>query len=245
MASALTTRLAYVVSGDARVDETSRRVLPPCRSTLASRTSLNPGDPVAVDPAKDDLAFYPLLYWPIVASRPQPSAAATAKVSAFMRQGGTIVFDTRDALSERPSGLPTAETAWLRQLLADVDVPELEPVPATTWSPRPSTSSTISSGATRPARPGSRRCRRRSARPQTARRAPATAFRPSSSPATTSPAAGPADEYGEALYPLVPGDPRQHEMALRGGVNLVMYTLTGNYKADQVHVRDLLERLAH
>jgi hypothetical protein len=24
-----------------------------------------------------------------------------------------------------------------------------------------------------------------------------------------------------------------------------MYTLTGNYKADQVHVRDLLERLAH
>ena len=37
----------------------------------------------------------------------------------------------------------------------------------------------------------------------------------------------------------------QHEMALRGGVNLVMYTLTGNYKADQVHVRDLLERLGH
>jgi hypothetical protein len=25
----------------------------------------------------------------------------------------------------------------------------------------------------------------------------------------------------------------------------VMYTLTGNYKSDQVHVRDLLERLAH
>jgi hypothetical protein len=38
---------------------------------------------------------------------------------------------------------------------------------------------------------------------------------------------------------------RQHELALRGGVNLVMYTLTGNTKSDQVHVRDLLERLAH
>ena len=38
---------------------------------------------------------------------------------------------------------------------------------------------------------------------------------------------------------------RQREMALRGGVNLVMYTLTGNYKADQVHVRDLLNRLGH
>ena len=50
---------------------------------------------------------------------------------------------------------------------------------------------------------------------------------------------------GEPLYPLVPGSGRQREMAIRGGINLVMYTLTGNYKADQVHVRDLLERLAH
>ena len=38
-------------------------------------------------------------------------------------------------------------------------------------------------------------------------------------------------------------DPRQREMAFRGGVNIVMYALTGNYKADQVHVPALLERL--
>ena len=48
---------------------------------------------------------------------------------------------------------------------------------------------------------------------------------------------------GEALYPVVGNDPRQREMALRGGVNIVMYALTGNYKADQVHVPALLERL--
>ena len=53
------------------------------------------------------------------------------------------------------------------------------------------------------------------------------------------------DRDGQPLYPLVPGGRRQRELALRGGVNLVMYTLTGNYKADQVHVRDLLERLAN
>ncbi len=54
-----------------------------------------------------------------------------------------------------------------------------------------------------------------------------------------------ADENGDSLYALMPGGARQHELALRGGVNLVMYTLTGNYKTDQVHIRDLLERLAH
>jgi len=42
---------------------------------------------------------------------------------------------------------------------------------------------------------------------------------------------------------VVPGGELQREMALRFGVNLVMYTLTGNYKADQVHVPAILERL--
>jgi hypothetical protein len=32
-------------------------------------------------------------------------------------------------------------------------------------------------------------------------------------------------------------------MAFRFGVNLVMYALTGNYKADQVHIPSILRRL--
>ena len=40
-----------------------------------------------------------------------------------------------------------------------------------------------------------------------------------------------------------PAAVRQRELALRSGVNLVMYTLTGNYKADQVHAKDIIERL--
>ncbi len=245
LASALTTRLAYVATGDAKVDEVSRQGLASLSTTLATRTSLNPGDPVGLDPAKDELAFYPLLYWPIVATNPQPSQKAIEKIAAYMHQGGTIVFDTRDALSVAPAGEPSAATAWLRQLLTGVDVPELEPVPADhvvtkTFYLLDSFVGRYTSGQTwiealpppigdtqqRPARAGD-----------------------GVSPIvlTSNDLAGgwAGDEYGEALYPLVPGDPRQHEMALRGGVNLVMYTLTGNYKADQVHVRDLLERLGH
>jgi uncharacterized protein DUF4159 len=51
------------------------------------------------------------------------------------------------------------------------------------------------------------------------------------------------DERGAPLYPVVPGGDRQRDMAMRTGVNIVMYALTGNYKADQVHVPALLERL--
>jgi hypothetical protein len=48
---------------------------------------------------------------------------------------------------------------------------------------------------------------------------------------------------GQSMLPLVADQPRQREFAYRAGVNIVMYTLTGNYKADQVHVPALLERL--
>ena len=52
-----------------------------------------------------------------------------------------------------------------------------------------------------------------------------------------------ADPSGRALFAVVPGGEVQREMAYRFGVNLVMYALTGNYKADQVHVPAILERV--
>lgn len=243
--SALSTRLAYVKSGDSKVDETSKQGLLSLSQVLARRTSMTPGDPVAVDPARDELSFYPLLYWPIVAGREQPPPAAITKTAAFMKNGGTIIFDTRDALTAQPGGAPTPETLWLRHLLEGVDVPELEPVPADhvvtkafylidgfigryalgqTWiealPPAPA------DGSPRPARAGD-------------------SVSPIIITGNDLAAGWASDGRGESLYSLVPGGRRQHELALRGGVNLVMYTLTGNYKADQVHVRDLLERLGH
>jgi hypothetical protein len=56
-------------------------------------------------------------------------------------------------------------------------------------------------------------------------------------------AAWAVDDLGQPIAAVVPGGEHQREMALRFGVNLVMYTLTGNYKADQVHVPAILERL--
>jgi hypothetical protein len=51
------------------------------------------------------------------------------------------------------------------------------------------------------------------------------------------------DANDTPLFPTVPPDPEQREYAFRVGVNLLMYMLTGNYKADQVHIPALLERL--
>jgi hypothetical protein len=243
--SALSTRLAYVLTGDAQVDEISQEGLLSLSRVLAARTSLTPGTPVGVDPARDELAFFPMLYWPIVATAAQPSPAALSKIAAFMKQGGTIVFDTRDALTARPDSGGSPASLMLKHMLDGLDIPELEPVPADhvvtktfylldgflgrysngqTWiealPPAPE------DGSSRPARSGD-------------------SVSPIVITSNDLAAGWASDQMGDSLYPLVPGGRRQHELALRGGVNLVMYTLTGNYKADQVHVRDLLERLAH
>jgi hypothetical protein len=242
--AALSTRLAYVVTGDASVDETSKLGLTALTRVLASRTSAELSEPVALDPARDELAFYPLIYWPIVAGLPQPKPQARSRIAAFMKNGGTMIFDTRDALTTRPGGPPTAEALWLRGLLKGVDVPELEPVPhdhvltktfylldrivgrtaiGQTWVealPPPDPND----HAQRPARAGD-------------------SVSPIIIASDDLAAAWAEDADRRPLYPLIPGGARQRELALRSGVNLVMYTLTGNYKADQVHAKDILERL--
>ena len=244
--AALVTRLAYVVTGNAGLDEASRLGLLTLSRVLSQRTSLRPAEPAGIDPARDELAFYPLLYWPIAAEQPQPPPAAIARIADFMKQGGTVIFDTRDALTSRPGAGSSPESRWLKQLLSGVDVPELEPVPNDHVVTR---SFYLLSGF-----PG------RTAGGQTWIKA-----LPPPDPSDTAPRAARAgdgvspiiitsndlagawamDSNGAPLLPLITAEPRQREMALRGGVNLVMYAFTGNYKADQVHVRELLERLAH
>lgn len=50
------------------------------------------------------------------------------------------------------------------------------------------------------------------------------------------------DNFGKWKYTVRPGGEKQREMAFRLGINLVMYALCVNYKADQVHVPFILKR---
>ena len=127
--SALKTQLAYVVTGDKETDETSLAGLRGLTAFIADRTALEPGEPVGVDVGRDELAFHALLYWPIVAGLPPPPQAAMAKVDAFMKSGGTIIFDTRDALQQSAGLASTPAGETLQKLLSTLDIPELEPVP--------------------------------------------------------------------------------------------------------------------
>ncbi|HKA80670.1 MAG TPA: DUF4159 domain-containing protein [Xanthobacteraceae bacterium] len=241
------TRLAYIVTGDAEVDRISKAGLQGLTLFLAQRTALEAGEPIGLDPARDELAFYPLIYWPVVPSAAKPSREALEHIDAYMKQGGTVLFDTRDAV-EAPPGPGGASRGpgmqALRNILSSLDIPELEPVRrdhvlTKTFYLLKDFPGRFSSGQLWVEALAANTDDEPEARPARAGDGVSSIIITSNDFA----GAWAMRQDGQAMLPLVSAEPRQREFAFRAGVNIVMYTLTGNYKADQVHVPALLERL--
>ncbi|MCV6585813.1 MAG: DUF4159 domain-containing protein, partial [Marinibacterium sp.] len=237
--------LAYVQTGDARVDELSRAGLLGLSNMLSFRTSIEPAAPVAVDLERDELSLYPLLYWPVTPDQPQPSDAAYARLNTFLRSGGMIVFDTRDA-DLAGFGSASANGRKLQALARPLDIPPLEPVPEDHVLTR-----TFYLLQDFPGRHPGREVWVEAA-PADAEQIEGMPFRNLNDGVTPVviggndwAAAWAVDASGIPLLPVGRGftGERQRELAYRFGINLVMHVLTGNYKSDQVHVPALLDRL--
>ncbi len=224
------TRLAFVETGNGEVDAISRVGLAGLSRLLNRRTAVEAGEPIGVNLERDELAFFPLLYWPITSEQQSLSEAAVERVNAFLAHGGTIFFDLRDPGGGGPS---SSQTANLRRLTQRLEIPPLAPVPpehvltkafylmqdfpgrydgGTLWV---DTEGTVANDGVARVLIG----------------------------ANDWAAAWALDRNGRPHFAVVPGGERQREMAFRFGINLVLYSLTGNYKADQVHVPFILERL--
>jgi hypothetical protein len=240
MQSTLQTKFAYVLTGDDDTDETSRLGLTGLGNILLARTSVEPGEPQAIDIERDEIIFFPLIYWPIRENAESPSDAALARIDHYLKNGGTVLFDTREDGADFGSmtGGPSASIEALRRVLSKLDLPAIEPVPpdhvltksfyllqsfpgrydrGQLWVETGDTPGTGAGNAD----------------------GVSSIIIGSNDYA----AAWAQDANGNPVYAVASADERQREMAYRTGVNIVMYALTGNYKADQVHVPALLERL--
>jgi hypothetical protein len=237
-------RLAYVITGDPEVDAMSRAGLKGLTRVLTERTAVEPDEPMAVDIESDEIAFFPLLYWPVTVKQSQLSGHALDKVDTFMRNGGTILFDTRDQDTALPVATERSASGSqiLRRMLAGLDIPPLQPL----------TQEHVLSRAfyllrEYPGRWASGRvwveAQHTNADGSPAATTESDAVSPIIVGGADWAAAWAEDDNGRPLAAVVPGGDRQREYAMRFGVNLVMYTLTGNYKTDSVHVPHILDRL--
>ena len=236
MEASLETRLAYVRTGIAPVDAVSRAGLIGLSATLTRRTAIEPRPPLEVDLARHELAFLALLYWPVIPDQEPLSATVAAKIGAYLKNGGMILFDTRDQ-EDGVSGIARAKPASrvLRRILARLNLPPLVPVPKDHVLTKSFYLLSSFPGRWAGGRVWVERHGRRV------------------NDGVSSVVVGgndwarawAVDGSGRPLFAVVPGGDKQREHAFRFGVNLVMYALTGNYKADQVHIPAILERLGH
>ena len=222
--------LGYIKTGDARLDDTSQKGLEVLAQVLTRRTSAEPAGVVGLEPDSEILPFFPLLYWPVSSNADALAQAAIQNIQHYLDNGGTILFDTRDQNFTAGSlgGTPNADA--LRRLVGSLNIPPLEPSPedhVLTKSfyllerfPGKYVGGTLWVESQ-----------------ETAGRDGVSSVIIGSHDWASSWASHPAGRRN--IY----GANRQDELALRFGVNLVMYALTGNYKADQVHVPHILERL--
>jgi hypothetical protein len=237
--------LGHVLTGNAQVDQVAEAGLRGLGERLWERTSIEPEAPVGVDIERDELAFFPFLYWPVTADQRLPSAAALRKLNDFLRTGGMILFDTRDADVAGAGGV-TPEAQQLQRIAAGLSIPPLEPVPQDHVLTR-----TFYLLQDFPGRFQNTPVWVEAAPPD-AEQVEGMPFRNLNDGVTPVviggndwAAAWAVDEMGVPMFPVGRGfaGERQREMANRFGINLIMHVLTGNYKSDQVHVPALLERL--
>ncbi|TKD13446.1 DUF4159 domain-containing protein [Rhodobacter capsulatus] len=235
---------AYVPTGDRAIDAVSMAGLRGLGQTLTRRTTVEPSAPMQLDLETDDLALFTLIYWPVTEIAPTPSPAAYAKLNRYLRGGGMILFDTRDA-DLAGMGAATGAGRRLQALAAPLDIPPLEPLPADHVLTR-----SFYLLQTMPGRHDGPIWVE--AAPADAEQAEGMPFRNLNDGVTPVVIGGndwasawAVDEVGQPMFPIGRGaaGERQREIADRFGVNLVMHVLTGNYKSDQVHVPALLERL--
>ncbi|HER26201.1 MAG TPA: DUF4159 domain-containing protein [Rhodospirillales bacterium] len=223
-AAALQTRLAYFMTGEPGQDAKSRAGLRGLSFVVNRRTAARLGEPVGIDPARDELAFYPLIYWPLGTATTELSEQAVDRINAYLDRGGTILFDTVEGdrggnvagdLARRlalPSLVPVGADHVLGRAFYLLKSFPGRWTGGKLWVE--GTSERVNDGVS-----------------------------PVIIGGNDWAAAWAMDDAGKPLYALVPGGARQRELSLRFGINLVMYVLTGNYKADQVHLPSIIRRL--
>lgn len=203
--------LAYVITSSAANNDMAKRGLEALSIALSERTSVEPRGVVGLNLEKDDLAFFPIIYWPITNATPPLSAAAKARVQDYINNQGLIVFDSRD-------------DAAMKRVLDDLNLSPLREIGEDHSLTRSFYLISSLPGSTRSG--------------QVLAEAP-NAMRGDTSRVIIGQRNWAGAWSGTTLGPMS----REREMALRSGINMVMYALTGSYKQDQIHMKSILEKL--
>jgi len=228
----LHTRLAYIQTGRESIDRVTEAGLTTLTRVLGARTSAELATPSPVDLELDALFPYPLIYWRVTPAQVMPSQQAITKINKYLSRGGTLLIDAPEPTGGANYVSQNSASSALRAILTGLDIPPLIKVPEDHVLRRSFYLLTTLPG-------------RFVGQNVWIEQDVSNNDGVSSVVIGSHDWAGAwaMDTYGLPIFAAVPDGERQREAAYRFGVNLVMYALTGNYKADQVHLPAIMQRL--
>ncbi len=225
--------LSYIITGNSQVDNTSKTGLEALAKHLFMRTSIEPEGVVGVNPETDKLLFFPFIYWPISDVQTKLSDKAINNIQDYINHGGIILFDTRDQIysSNNPDDIgimSSKNSRILRDITAPINIPPLQPIAnnhvlGKSFYLLKKYQGRFQDGVLWVEKEGD------------AKKDNVSSIIIGSNDY----AYAWASNNGENLQ----GGSRQYEMSIRFGINLTMYALTGNYKGDQLHIMNILDRM--
>jgi hypothetical protein len=212
--------LAYVIGNDARLNRLCDTGLSELSGVMAMRTSLTLGAPVGLDMTKPAVQAvvgrYPMLYWLVPTGDGAVTPALLQGLRRYIALGGLLVID----LGQR--GNAPLPAAWADAMA----LPPLAAMPADHVLTRSFYLLRQLDG--QPGLSDTLLLARAAAGMEVA---PALLARRNWVAAWSEASLGDMQAKGDG------------EMAIRSGINLVIYAFTGQYKADQVHMPAIMQRL--
>jgi hypothetical protein len=234
--AALQPTIGYILTGDTTTDQHSADALGYLSADVSAHTSAQLGNPQPVDPAVDDLAVYPLIYWPVLPATQAPSATACAALTTYMQHGGLLVIDTPGGDPSAPgsgAGFSPGAAQAVSRVTACLALPPLVPLTATDVLAHcfyivPDFPGRFTGAPVLVAAEAAR---------------DADGVTPIIIAQNDWAGAWARDPNGNPEQTPIPGAEDQRTTADRFGTNLVIYALTGSYKGDQTDIPALLDKL--
>lgn len=222
-------KIGHILSGNKKIDDLSANGLNVISSFVSSKTASIFDKPKSINLDKDDLYFYPLIYWPITRNFEEIKDKQKKKVESFIQDGGLLLIDCNIEKSSLEFSVCLSNTEKFFRTMQVSKFTVLD-----NKNPISKSFYLLKSF------PGRRNN---------------TVYVAYNNSKSTDNAASivlgsnywaeawAKDDNNRYIFPLLENMENQRLISLRFGLNLIIYALTGNYKTDQVHIPEILKRM--
>lgn len=229
-------RLAYIPTGNPTLDGQVASGLNGLSMMMRIRTSVSLGPAFPVDPNRDPINLFPLIYWPITENTEPLTDKGIRQINDYLQAGGMVFFDlgVGDPAIGSNIGMRNPEReAKLQEITQNINIPPLVEV---------DNDHVLSKSYYLLERfPGRIDGRQVWAEKSSKGEDPQVSGIIIGSHDWVS--TWSFDANNLMASPNLSGGQQQKELSLRFGVNLVMYALTGTYKNDTIHLETIINRL--